>query len=202
MNTIWDSRFSTEHYQYGKNPNEFLKRNLDSLPKGKILICAAGEGRDAIYAAKLGWEVIAFDQSVVGREKALALAKENKVEITYLIGDALTIELNESSFDAIASIFLHLPPELRTKFHQRAINWLKPNGVFILEGFSKNQLGNNSGGPKDLDWLFSKEELAEDFSSLSNVKINYETRILDEGPLHQGNAELVHLVKREELINN
>lgn len=198
MNTIWDSRFSTEHYQYGKNPNEFLKRNLDSLPKGKILICAAGEGRDAVYAAKLGWEVIAFDQSAVGREKALALAKENNVEINYLIGDALDINLEEASFDAIASIFLHLPPDLRPKFHQRAINWLKPNGVFILEGFSKNQLGNNSGGPKDMEWLFSKEELAEDFAFLPKVNIEYETRILDEGPLHQGKAELVHLVKSEE----
>lgn len=198
MNTIWDSRFSTEHYQYGKNPNEFLKRNLDSLPKGKILICAAGEGRDAVYAAKLGWEVIAFDQSAVGREKALALAKENNVEINYLIGDALDINLEEASFDAIASIFLYLPPDLRPKFHQRAINWLKPNGVFILEGFSKNQLGNNSGGPKDMEWLFSKEELAEDFASLPKVNIEYETRILDEGPLHQGKAELVHLVNSEE----
>lgn len=95
MKTIWDSRFSVDFYQYGKNPNEFFKKIIDSLPKGKILIVAAGEGRDAIYAAKIGWEVTAFDLSEEGKKKALKLAKEENLSINYQLADAMDIEFEK-----------------------------------------------------------------------------------------------------------
>lgn len=193
MKTIWDSRFSVDFYQYGKNPNEFFKKIIDSLPKGKILIVAAGEGRDAIYAAKIGWEVIAFDLSEEGKKKALKLAEEENLSINYQLADAMDIEFEKNSFDAIACVFFHLAPDLRKKFHHKAMEWLKAGGTFILEGFNKNQLGKNSGGPKDIHWLFSQEELEEDFKKYPNKLITNEVRNLDEGPLHQGIAELIHL---------
>ena len=95
------------------------------------------------------------------------------------------------SFDVIALSYFHLPPELRPKFHQKCMSWLKPGGYIILEGFSKNQLDKNSGGPKDPSWLFSKQELTSDFQGLHVLLNEEKERVLDEGLLHQGLAFVV-----------
>jgi SAM-dependent methyltransferase len=191
MIDIWNDRYKQEVFQYGTLPNDYFKAHIDPLPVGRILIPAAGEGRDAVYAAKLGWEVYAFDSSERGREKALQLAKKEKVSIYYICEDALKIKFPLESFDVIAFTYFHLPPESRNVFHQKSIKWLKNNGLIILEGFNQNQLGLSSGGPKNKDWLFDEWMLKEDFKDLSILEISEKQRILNEGPLHQGVAEVI-----------
>ena len=191
MKATWNERYQNSTYQYGINPNDFLSEQLQGLQPGRILVPAAGEGRDMVYAAKLGWEAYGFDLSEQGEAKAIKLARDQQVNIHFKCIDAFKINYPLESFDVIALSFFHLPPDLRKAFHQRCVTWLKPGGRIILEGFNKSQLGKTSGGPKQVDWLFSSQELAEDFKGLT-VQINEEKdRLLDEGPLHQGIASVI-----------
>ena len=191
MKATWNERYQNSTYQYGINPNDFLSEQLQGLQPGRILVPAAGEGRDMVYAAKLGWEAYGFDLSEQGEAKAIKLARDQQVNIHFKCIDAFKINYPLESFDVIALSFFHLPPDMRKAFHQRCVTWLKPEGRIILEGFNKSQLGKTSGGPKQVDWLFSSQELAEDFKGLT-VQINEEKdRLLDEGPLHQGIASVI-----------
>ncbi len=191
MKATWNERYQNSTYQYGINPNDFLTEQLQGLQPGRILVPAAGEGRDMVYAGKLGWEAYGFDLSEQGEAKAIKLARDQQVNIHFKCTDAFKINYPLESFDVIALSFFHLPPDMRKAFHQRCVTWLKPGGRIILEGFNKSQLGKTSGGPKQVDWLFSSQELAEDFKGLT-VQINEEKdRLLDEGPLHQGIASVI-----------
>lgn len=194
MKTIWNERYQNEDFQYGKSPNDFFEKYINNLTLGKVLIPAAGEGRDAIYAAKLGWNVEAFDLSEMGFLKANLLAEENKVTIHYEVTDVQSIHFPTNYFDVIAPIFFHLPEQLRKDFHLKCIKWLKPGGKIILEAFTKNQIKNTSGGPKDLNLLYSKEEIAEDFKELKIELLQETSRNLNEGPLHQGKADLLQFI--------
>ena len=194
MKSIWNERYQNEDYQYGKSPNDFFEKNINNLTLGRVLIPAAGEGRDAIFAAKKGWEVEAFDLSEMGFQKAKLLAEENKVTIHYEVADVQSIHFPTNHFDVIAPIFFHLPQNLRKEFHANCIQWLKPGGKIILEAFTKNQLKNTSGGPKDLTLLYSKEEIAEDFKELKIDLLQETSRNLKEGPLHQGKADLLQFI--------
>lgn len=193
MKATWDARYQSTEYQYGINPNDFFAEQIANIPVGRILIPAAGEGRDAIYAGKKGWEVYAFDLSEQGEAKALKLAREQHVQLHYVCADALKIQFPLESFDVIMSTYFHTPPEIRPLVHNKFIKWLKPGGTLLLEGFNKRQLAYTSGGPKDANWLFDTDTLALDFKSL-DIQFNQEIiRTLDEGTLHQGKAEVIQL---------
>ncbi len=191
---MWNERYNTTAFQYGEKPNDFIKEQFEKLPIGRVLVPAAGEGRDAVFAASLGWDVYAFDASDVAQLKALKLASANKVQVHYTCEDATKIKYLLESFDAIILTFFHLPPEIRFTFHQQCMKWLKPGGKIILEAFHKNQLGLPSGGPKDINWLFNRSIIEEDFGRLEIIQLTEKQRILDEGPLHQGLAEVVQFV--------
>ena len=191
MKAMWDERYQSKEYQYGINPNDFFAEQIAQFPIGRILIPAAGEGRDAVYAAKLGWEVYAFDLSEQGKSKAMKLARDQQVELHYVCADALQMEFPTESFDLIMSTYFHTPPDVRTKVHDQFINWLKPGATLLIEGFNKRQLAYTSGGPKNIEWLFDTPMLASDFKSLA-IQVNQEIqRTLNEGPLHQGLAEVI-----------
>ena len=176
MTNSWDKRFDTPEYVYGTIPNLFFKQQIDGLQPGKILLPCEGEGRHAVYAAKLGWEVTAFDYSTVAREKAMALAEKNNVSIIYNIHDIAEMDYRENSFDFIALFYAHSPADVRPVFHKQLVKYLKPKGILILEGFSKNheQFQDKTqpfNGPKNLDHLFSKSDILDDFSALTCLEI-------------------------------
>jgi len=194
MNDFWNERFGTEEYAYGTEPNRFYKEQLAKLPTGKILFPAEGEGRNAVYAATQGWLVTAFDPSIEGKKKAELLAQKNKVSISYLIDNYEFVDFPRESFDCIVLIFAHMHPLKRKDYHQKLATFLKPGGILILEGFSKKQINNNSGGPRDLDMLFSVEELKSDFGSFSELKITEDDAQLNEGPFHKGTASVIRVL--------
>ena len=193
MNDFWNERYATKEYAYGIEPNQFYKEQLENLIPGKILFPAEGEGRNAVHAAKKGWEVFAFDPSVEGKRKAEKLASENGVIINYQIAGYENVHFEPHFFDCIVLIFAHTHPLKRTEIHQKLISFLKPGGTLILEGFSKNQISYNSGGPRDIDMLFSKEELQSDFASFSELSVTETNYILDEGLFHQGIASVIRV---------
>lgn len=194
MKTFWDERYSQNEYIYGKEPNVFFKKKLLKLFPGKILLPGEGEGRNAVYAASLGWNVTAFDQSVEAKKKCLKLASETNVEINYLVNDFQNFYSEVDYFDCIALIFVHTPKNFRKIFHTKLIKYLKPSGKIILEAFSKKQINNNSGGPKNIEMLFSVDELKEDFLSLNKISIAEAEIDLNESNFHNGKANVIRLV--------
>ena len=106
MENFWDIRFKEKEYAYGTLPNMFFKQVIDTYHvKGKLLLPAEGEGRNAVYAAKQGLEVYAFDTSIEGKNKALKLASQNKVHINYEVGDFFNLQVVNEKFDAVATDF-------------------------------------------------------------------------------------------------
>ena len=196
MKDVWNSRYSEPEFIYGTEPNNYLKDFIEHSVKGNILLPADGEGRNSVFAAKKGWQVDAFDYSHSAQTKALKLAKENKVFINYSVADIQDFTPN-NSYDLIALIYLHLIPEVRSPFFKKLNSWLNPGGHIILEAFSKNQLKNSSGGPKDINLLYDLAEIKDDFKGLKIIEICETEIMLDEGKLHQGKATVIRLIAQK-----
>lgn len=191
---FWNERYGNEEYVYGKSPNVYFYQEIQKLTPGKLLLPCEGEGRNAVAAAELGWEVTAFDQSEVGKKKALVLAAEKGVSIDYKVGQLQDLDFSESSFDAIGLVFAHMPFTERENFHRSVSKLLKLGGYLILEGFHVKQLGKNSGGPQQKEMLFTEEMLRSDFSNLTIQTIIDLEVDLDEGLYHKGKAHVIRML--------
>lgn len=199
MKEFWDQRYGAEEYAYGVEPNQFLKEELERIKPGKALFPAEGEGRNAVFAAKLGWEVSAFDISESGKMKAEKLAGLKGVSLDYQIGTLEDMNYEKESFDLIVLIFAHFPKPIRSLIHAGLLELLKPGGMVILEGFSKAHLAFSTanpkaGGPKEISMLFSKEELMEEFSSLHQISLDEIEVYLNEGKFHQGQSSVIRMI--------
>lgn len=190
----WEDRFSSEEYVYGKEPNEFFRETLSKLTPGRILLPAEGEGRNAVFAAGLGWQVDALDWSEAAKKKAENLAEEKHVKINYAVEDLAGFEPEEAAYDAVALVFVHLEPELRESFHRKMARALKPDGKLIFMAYDKTQLGKNTGGPKNPDLLYSLAEIAEDFIELEFDLFSKDTVTLNEGALHSGESDVIKYI--------
>lgn len=203
MKKIWDERYSNEAFAFGENPNEFLKETLPQFIPEKALFAAEGEGRNAVFAAGLGWEVSAFDLSEFGKMKAEKLAIKNKVNIDYTVGDIQTLKYDANSFDALVMIYAHFPASMKSSCHQKLISYLNPGGIVIFEAFSKNHIQYNSinpkvGGPKDIDQLYSIEEIKKDFKDFEIIELIETETDLSEGLYHIGKGSVIRFVGRKQ----
>lgn len=196
MQQFWDQRYAENDMVYGLQPNYFLKLFLDLHKPGSILLPAEGEGRNAVYAAKNGWDVTAFDYSKVARAKALEWAAREHVTIHYQLSDVGDYSA-ASQFDAIGLIYVHLPVELRIKFHHSIIQSLKPGGFLVLEAFAKDQLKFESGGPRDPAMLYDAATLCNDFGSLHILSCEQKEITLKEGEFHQGKAAVLRMIAQK-----
>lgn len=197
MSDFWNERYSASEYAYGKEPNQYFKSLIQFLKPGKMLIPGAGEGRDAVYAATLGWEVYAFDRSSAGREKALRLSDEFNCKIQYDVLDAADFDFESNKFDCVALIYFHLPEQLRQNFHRNIPKLLNEGGYLILEAFNPKQIENSSGGPKEISMLPTSEKLVHDFAELIRIENRECTETLNEGKFHVGKADLVRYFGRK-----
>jgi len=191
---FWDERYSSIGFVYGTEPNIFFKDELDKLKTGNILLLGEGEGRNAVYAAVRGWNVDAVDFSIIAKEKALKLAEENSVGINYEITDLSEYKPKLNYYDTAAIIFLHLNPKIRSGVHLKVVDSLKPGGTLILEVYEKEQLGKDSGGPQNIDMLYSEKELEDDFAKLNIIVLEKKIVNLNESEQHKGEAVVQRLV--------
>jgi len=191
MEEFWDERYQVEEYVYGKRPNTFFQAQLDTLNPGDVLLPGEGEGRNAVYAAERGWNVSAFDVSKEGRNKALRLANERGVTIDYRLMPYQGLYQDKNMYDVIGLFFTHQPPTIRRDFHRNLQKAIRPGGIILLEAFHKDQLTRETGGPKNIDFLFAETDLREDFPELEILHLEAVERELDEGPFHQGEAVVV-----------
>ncbi|SCW61459.1 bifunctional 2-polyprenyl-6-hydroxyphenol methylase/3-demethylubiquinol 3-O-methyltransferase UbiG [Mucilaginibacter sp. NFR10] len=201
----WDQRYAEEEFAYGEQPNNFLQQQLSLLKPGKILFPAEGEGRNAVFAAGLGWAVSAFDISIEGQKKALKLAEKKQVAIDYRVGELQELNYTAGQFDVIALIYAHFPANIKSLVHQTLDKYLNTGGLIIFEAFSKNHLNylakdEKMGGPRDIESLFSLEEIKRDFNNYEILEL-LETEIyLNEGPYHSGQGSVIRFVGRKKLV--
>jgi SAM-dependent methyltransferase len=197
MENLWDQRYATDTYIYGTEPNDWFVEKLKILKPGKLLLPGEGEGRNAVWASDQGWDVTAFDQSYEAKAKAMKLAAEKQVPLEYHVKDLRCFRGEEAQYDAIGLIYVHMPPDYRQKVHHEFVKMLKPGGCLIFQAFSKAQLPNKSGGPKDLELLYNEEELRSDFKELRLLEFHNVRLHIEEGTHHKGVAEILRLFARK-----
>jgi len=198
----WNERYSKDEFAYGEEPNNYLKEQLQKLNVGTILFPAEGEGRNAVFAAKLGWTVSAFDISLEGKMKADKLAKNNNVTIDYKVGELQKLNFEIEQFDAIALIYAHFPANIKSLYHKTFDKYLKNDGIIIFESFSKKHIdyvtaNEKIGGPKDIESLFSIDEIKSDFPNYEIIELAEKEIELSEGLFHNGTASVIRFIGRK-----
>nr|WP_320167292.1 class I SAM-dependent methyltransferase [uncultured Methylophaga sp.] len=191
---MWDERYNTDDYVYGIKPNDFLRDNVQAIPKGRVLSLAEGEGRNAAFLAKQGYSVTAVDASKVGLEKTKRLAEKNKVEIECIHADLSDFDLGESQWDGIISIFCPLPPTIRKTLYQNVMSGLKANGVFLLEAYTPEQLHYGTGGGSTAELMQTKQTLIGELPDLSFQHLLEMEREVKEGIYHTGLSSVVQAI--------
>ncbi|WP_206931891.1 class I SAM-dependent methyltransferase [Roseococcus thiosulfatophilus] len=193
----WDERYRGGGFQFGEAPNDHLRAQCWRWRSGMSALCLGdGEGRNGVFLAEQGLNVTTLDWSEVGVSKARALAARRGVALDARVGDAAAWDYPEASFDLIAWIYLHLPPADRHAAAQGCLRALKPGGLLVLECFSPAQEGRRSGGPKLPELLWSRALAEAEFAALQTLELTEGAVHLDEGPRHQGLAEVVRGVWR------
>jgi hypothetical protein len=192
---MWDERYSESGFAFGTEPNDFLVASVELLqPASQVLCLAEGEGRNGVYLASLGHRVTAVDSSPVGLGKALLLAEQRGVSIDIVEADLEDYPIQPGSFQAIISIFCHLPPDIRARLHRKVCEGLTPGGVFILEGYAKKQINNDTGGPRKIELLMDLEELKHELKPLVLSHALETERDVREGAYHNGIGAVVQII--------
>lgn len=190
----WDERYGEEGWAFGTEPNDFLREVAEALPVGDVLVIGDGEGRNGVYLAQRGHRTVTVDLSPVGVGKALALAAERGVRIDARVADLADFAMGARCWDAIVSIFCHLPPDLRSSVHARAREALRPGGRFVLESYTEANIGRGTGGPQSPDMTPGLDELEREFAGWT-LEVHREVeRTIVEGRYHSGLSATVQLV--------
>lgn len=197
----WNQRYGEADYIFGTAPNAFLARHAGLFKPGQRALCVAdGEGRNSVWLAEQGLEVVAFDFSPVAVEKARRLAASRGVKVRYELAAVYDWPWPEAAFDVVAAIFVQFAdPPMRAFLFERMIAALKPDGLLLIEGYTPAQLKYGTGGPKQLDQLYTEELLRQAFGSLDILELRTYEAELDEGIRHRGMSAVIDLVARRSL---
>jgi SAM-dependent methyltransferase len=196
MYRMWDERYGSDDYAYGRDPNTFIEEVEPGLPPGRFLCLGAGEGRNAVFLAGTGRRVTAVDASAVGLAKARRLAGERGAEVETVQADLREFEMGEGCWDGIVAVFLHLPPALRAHVLAGVGRALGPGGVFVAELYTPAQLRHGTGGPRTEELLVSLEDLTRELPGLEVVVGREVEREIHEGLHHHGTSAVVQFLAR------
>ena len=197
---MWDERYRSDDYVYGTQPNDFLKANAGAIQKGKVLSLAEGEGRNAVFLAKSGYEVTAVDSSSVGLEKAARLAKENDANIEFILADLNEYQIEPNHWDGIVSIFFPLKSEDRISLYRKVSEGLKTNGVFLLEAYTPEQIAFGTGGGDNIEFMQSRKTLENELIGLDFEHLLETERVVLEGKYHTGKASVLQAIARKKIL--
>lgn len=193
---FWNERFASDEFIYGTQPNDFLVECCSWL-KGPVLSLSEGEGRNAVYLAQQGLEVLGVDISDVALEKAQQLACVCDVEIDTLVADLNAFIPKLDHYLSVTSIFAHLPSPVRNQLYPRVEESMKQGGLLVFEAYSEKQLERDTGGPKDLDLLVTLDQVREEFPNLEPVVLREVEREVVEGVGHNGMASVIQFIGRK-----
>ena len=192
----WEARFSAPDYIFGKEPNYFLAKCKPLLPaSGRVLAVADGEGRNSVWLAEQGLEVHAIDFSPTAQDKARALARERGVNVMFELADVHNWAYPEAAYDAVCEIFTQFSTPA-----ERALKWagmrkaLKPGGLLIIQGYTPKQLAYGTGGPKQVDQLYTRPMLERAFAGFHDMIFTEEELEMHEGTSHSGMSAVIGLI--------
>ncbi len=195
---FWNERYAGDDLVYGEAPNGFIASMADRVPQsGRALDLAAGEGRNALFWASRGLDVLAVDQSEVGMHKAQRLAAERGLALHTCVADLRDFDVEHESIDVISATFVHLPAALRASLHRRVCSWLKPGGAFLLEAYAPDQIGRGTGGPDDPALLAPLDVILHELDGLEFEHAAALVRDVIEGRGHTGQASVVQVMARK-----
>jgi len=192
----WESRFASPEYIFGLEPNVFLATHKQLLPKqGRALAIADGEGRNGVWLAEQGLDVLSIDFSSAAQSKAQALARQRGVVIRTRLLDVARYDWPESAFDVVVDIFTQFsdPAERKAKFAGIRKS-LKPGGLLLLQGYRPEQIVYGTGGPKSPAHMYTRALLESEFSTFSRVQIEEQDVEMREGTAHAGMSAVISLV--------
>jgi len=195
----WEKRFSVPDYVFGTAPNAFLKSQAAALPKsGTALAVADGEGRNGVWLAEHGLDVLSIDWSPTALAKARALAARRGVTLRTAQVDVVQWQWPVADFDVVVAIFIQfLTPHERRQVFAGMRNALKPGGLLLIEGYRPEQLNYKTGGPSQVENLYTRAQLEAEFGGLSELRIAEHDSLTSEGTGHVGMAALIDLVGRK-----
>jgi len=195
MKEFWEERYGEEGYAYGTVANEFLMSQQHRFSAGmKALAVGDGEGRNGVWLAEQGLEVLSVDYSVTGMEKARQLAASRNVRLTTECVDLTQWQWPVNEYDLVVAIFIHFSSEQRPQLHRKMLAALKPGGLIIMEAYDKGQLNYKTGGPPVEDMLYSDALLREDFAAAELLHAEHAIVELHEGKYHNGMSSLLRWV--------
>ena len=194
----WNTRFTAEDYVFGTAPNAFLAREAHRLaPGASVLAVADGEGRNGVFLAARGMDVLSLDFSPKAREKAERLARERGVTLGFETADLRHWAWPKAAYDAVVAIFIQFAtPEFRPRLFASMLAALKPGGLLFLEGYRVEQLAYKTGGPSDIAHLYDEAMLREAFADAEILLLSAEDRDLSEGEGHRGRSAVIDLIAR------
>lgn len=195
----WQTRFSVPDYVFGTEPNAFLRQQAHLLPaKGKALSVADGEGRNGVWLAEQGLDVLSLDFSPAAQAKARALAEQRGVPLRIERADVTAWTWPEAAFDVVAVIFAQfVDPEQRKRLFAGIRRAMKPGALLLLQGYRPKQLEYKTGGPKQIENMYTRELLEHEFAGFSQLDISEHDSMMQEGTSHVGMAALIDLVGRK-----
>jgi 2-polyprenyl-3-methyl-5-hydroxy-6-metoxy-1,4-benzoquinol methylase len=197
---FWNKRFDTPDYIFGRAPNEYLQTQATRfLKKGDTVLCVAdGEGRNSVWLAKQGMQVDAFDLSEVALKKAIALAKEEAVQVQFTLASSDAWDWQPNQYDAVVGIFIQFAdPAVRPRLFAQMASTLRPGGVLIVQGYTPKQLVFKTGGPSILEHLYTEDMIRDLIGNLEIIDLCVYEKMLSEGPKHTGMSALLGLVARK-----
>lgn len=199
VNLSWDTRYAGDAFLFGTQPNAFLASQRFRLQSGqKVLAVADGEGRNGVWLAEQGLEVLSIDASIVAQQKARRLAKERQAKLDFELVDLEHWQFPANQYDLIVAIFIQFAgPDLRSRLFEQMKQALKPGGLIMLEGYGPKQLEYRTGGPSVVDNLYTVDVLEKAFFDFDILELRAYDAVIEEGTGHQGMSALVDLVARK-----
>jgi SAM-dependent methyltransferase len=183
----WDRRYAETERFFTGAPNPLVASLVDALPPGRALDLAAGEGRHALWLARLGWHVTAVDFSRVGIDKGRRWAGEEDLAVDWLVEDVYRYQPPSASFDLVLIAYLHPPEPHRELVFGAAAEALVPGGHLLVAGRHLDDLGRDGGrGPGDPALRDTPEQLARSLpAEVEVIRCEAASRTVpsDDGPV-------------------
>ena len=195
----WNGRFSSPGYVFGTAPNAFLASQAHRFTPGqRALAVADGEGRNGVELARQGLDVLSVDFSPVGLAKAQRLAADAGVTLHTKCVDLATWLWDEPPFDVVVGIFIQFAgPAFRETIFEKMKHALKPGGLILLTGYRPEQLVYKTGGPSQLENLYTAQMLRDAFSDMTILHLAEHDDEINEGAGHSGMSALIDLVAQK-----
>jgi SAM-dependent methyltransferase len=182
----WDERYAESDLVWGAEPNRFVRAQCENLPIGRAVDLACGEGRNALWLARLGWHATGVDYSAVAIERARALASRERPEVearlVWRVGDVTVDPIKPESFDLVLISYLHLPPDETRAVMLNAGQAVAAEGHLVIVGHDRRNLREGVSGPQDESRLYDAGTIREVLSDVPGLVVELAEVVTRETP--------------------